>query len=128
MRSRQSSVKNKDKCLFRCICRWLKTKYEIHFFLLLLMLQLAKRKGQTVFSFFKLQQWQKSTQRNYIHCVAKGYAFFPVSTVKCLYSRGRESGREATPTSISIFDFYDIKTLWFEFGNDIFTGNKMPTL
>ena len=25
-------------------------------------------------------------------------------------------------------DFYDIKTLWFEFGNYIFTGFKMPTL
>ena len=30
--------------------------------------------------------------------------------------------------SFSIFDFYGIKTLWFEFGNYIFTGNKMPTL
>ena len=34
----------------------------------------------------------------------------------------REGGREATPTSISIFDSYGIKTLRFEFGNDIFTG------
>ena len=40
----------------------------------------------------------------------------------------REGGREATPTSNSIFDFYGIKNLCFEFGNDIFTGNKMPTL
>ena len=43
----------------------------------------------------------------------------------------REWGREeshSTPTSISLFDFYGIKTLWFEFGNDIFTGRKMPTL
>ena len=39
-----------------------------------------------------------------------------------------EGGRGATPTSISIFDSYDIKTLWFEFGNDITTGIKMPTL
>ena len=41
---------------------------------------------------------------------------------------GNEGEREASLTSISIFDFYAIKTLWFEFGNDIFTGNKMPTL
>ena len=41
---------------------------------------------------------------------------------------GNEGGRKVTPTSISIFDFYGIKTLWFEFGNDIFTGSKMPTL
>ena len=41
---------------------------------------------------------------------------------------GNERGKEATPTSISVFDFYGIKTLWFEFGNDIFNGNKMPTL
>ena len=40
----------------------------------------------------------------------------------------REGGRKATPTSISIFDFYGIETLWFEFGNDIFTGSKMLTL
>ena len=43
-------------------------------------------------------------------------------------ARMREGGREATPTSIAIFDFYGIKTLGFEFGNGIFTGNKMPTL
>ena len=41
---------------------------------------------------------------------------------------GNEGGSKTTPTSISIFDFYGIKTLWFEFGNGIFTGNKMPTL
>ena len=40
----------------------------------------------------------------------------------------REGGRKATPTSTSIFDFYGIETLWFEFGNDIFTSSKMPTL
>ena len=40
----------------------------------------------------------------------------------------REGGRKATPTSISIFDFYGIKALLFEFGNDIFTYFKMPTL
>ena len=61
-----------------------------------------------------------------IHCFANVYAVLPVSSVKCLCSRGWEWGREATPSSISIFDFYGIKTLWF--GNDIFTGNKMPTL
>ena len=36
--------------------------------------------------------------------------------------------REAKPTSVSIFDFNDIKTLLIEFGNYIFTGFKMPTL
>ena len=41
---------------------------------------------------------------------------------------GNEEGRKATPTSISIFDFYGIKALLFEFGNDIFTGFKMPRL
>ena len=52
-----------------------------------------------------------------------------VYNVKCLCSRGLEWGKEGgTPSSISIFDFYDIKTLWFEFGHDIFTGFKMPTL
>ena len=34
---------------------------------------------------------------------------------------GIEGGREATPTSISIFASYDMKTLWFEFGHDFFT-------
>ena len=41
---------------------------------------------------------------------------------------GNEGGREVTPTSISIFDFYGIKTLWFEFGNAIFAGFKIPRL
>ena len=43
---------------------------------------------------------------------------------------GNERGRGATPTptSILIFDSYDIKTLWYEFGHDIFTGFKMPRL
>ena len=39
-----------------------------------------------------------------------------------------EGGRGATPTSISIFDLYDKRNLWFEFGCDIFTGFRMPTL
>ena len=52
---------------------------------------------------------------NYIHCVANVYAVCPVYNVKCL-------------CSISIFDSYDMKTLWFEFGHDIFTGCKMPRL
>ena len=48
-----------------------------------------------------------------VHCVAKVYAVLPVSTVKCLDfpEVGNEGGREATPTSISIFEFYGIKTL-----------------
>ena len=41
-----------------------------------------------------------------IYCVAKVYAILLVSTVKYLYS----GGREATPTNVSIIDFYDIKT------------------
>ena len=40
----------------------------------------------------------------------------------------REGGRKATPTRTSIVDFYGIMALLFEFGNDIFTGSKMPTL
>ena len=45
------------------------------------------------------------------HCVANVYEVLPVSTVKCLCSEGREWGREATPTSISIFDCYDMDLL-----------------
>ena len=41
---------------------------------------------------------------------------------------GNEGGRKATPTSISISNFYGIKAFSFEFGNDIFTGFKMPRL
>ena len=41
---------------------------------------------------------------------------------------GNEGGRRAKPTSIKIFDSYDIKTLGFKFGHDIFNGFKMPTL
>jgi hypothetical protein len=29
----------------------------------------------------------------------------------------REGGRVATPTSFSIFDSYDMKSLWFKFGH-----------
>ena len=53
-----------------------------------------------------------------IHCAEKVYAVLPVSTVKCLCS----GGQEATLTSISIFDFFDIKALWFGSGNYIYTG------
>ena len=40
----------------------------------------------------------------------------------------REGERVATPTSFSIFDFYDMKSLWFKFGHDIFAGFKMARL
>ena len=47
-----------------------------------------------------------------VKCVAKVYAVLHVSTVKCLYSGGQnEGGRKAAPISISLFDFYDVKTL-----------------
>ena len=62
------------------------------------------------------------------NCVANAYAVWPLYDVKCLCSRRWDWGREALPTSISIFDSYDMKTLWSEFGHDIFTGFKMPTL
>ena len=42
---------------------------------------------------------------------------------------GQKAGIEkggATPTSISIFDSYYMKTLWFKFGHYIFSGFKMP--
>ena len=42
----------------------------------------------------------------YLHSVAKVYAVFPFYDVKCLC------------------DFYGVKTLWFEFGNDIFNSFK----
>ena len=41
---------------------------------------------------------------------------------------GNGGGMGAKTTSISIFDSYDIKTYKFEFGHDVFTGFKMPTL
>ena len=41
---------------------------------------------------------------------------------------GNEEGRVATPTSISIFDICDMKTLWFKYGHYIFAGFKMPRL
>ena len=31
-------------------------------------------------------------------------------------------GNPATPTSFSLFDSYDMKSLWFKFGHDIFAG------
>ena len=40
----------------------------------------------------------------------------------------REGGEPLPLAFQYIFDFYDIKTLRFEFGNDIYTGFKMPTL
>ena len=39
-----------------------------------------------------------------------------------------EGGRVATPISISIVDFYDMKSLWLKFSQDVFTGFKMPRL
>ena len=37
----------------------------------------------------------------------------------------REEG-VATPTRVSIFDSYDMKSLWFKFGQDIFADFKLP--
>ena len=66
--------------------------------------------------------------------------FICLRTLACLLSKmpifqwvgmkegGNEGGREATPTSISVFDSYDMKTLWFKFDHDIFSGFKMPRL
>ena len=46
-----------------------------------------------------------------LHSVAKVYAVLPFYDVKChVLEGGNEGGRKATPTSISIFDFYGIKT------------------
>ena len=42
-----------------------------------------------------------------LHCVANVYAVLPFYNVKYLCS----GEREATPTSISIVDFYGIRTL-----------------
>ena len=39
-----------------------------------------------------------------------------------------EGGRVATPTSFLLFDSYDMKSLWGEFGYEIFTGFKMAVL
>ena len=39
----------------------------------------------------------------------------------------REGGKPL-PLALQFFDFYGIKALLFEFGNDIFTGFKMPRL
>ena len=41
---------------------------------------------------------------------------------------GNEGERAATPTSISIFDFHDMKSLCFKFGHDIFTAFKIARL
>ena len=39
-----------------------------------------------------------------------------------------ERGSVATPTSFSLFESNDIKSLWFKFGHDIFTGSKIASL
>ena len=41
---------------------------------------------------------------------------------------GNEEGRVATPTSFSIFNSYDMKSLRFKFGHDILTGFKVARL
>ena len=55
-----------------------------------------------------MKNWAEQLEENLpytaVHCVANVYAVLPVSTVKFLCS----GGREATPTSILIFDFYGI--------------------
>ena len=51
----------------------------------------------------------------------------PFYDVKCLCSGEREGGKPL-PLAYQYLIFMVLKTLGFEFGNDIFTGNKMPTL
>ena len=61
-------IQNQEQMLVSLHMPVTKTKHEIQnfYFLLFLMLQFEKRRGQTVFSFFKLQHRQKSKQGNYI--------------------------------------------------------------
>ena len=86
--------------------------------------------NQTTYNLTLWLLWFLDNIIGHLDCVAKLYAVLPVSTVKyfnilkCLYF----GGREEPLTNISIFNFYDIKNMWFEFGNYIFTGFKMPTL
>ena len=50
--------------------------------------------------------------KNNVHSVSSYYAVLPFYDVNCLCSRGgHERGREATHTSLSMFDLYGIKTL-----------------
>ena len=49
---------------------------------------------------------------DYIHCVANVQAVWPFYGVNSyVVEGGNERGREASPTSILIFDFYGTKTL-----------------
>ena len=66
------------------------------------------------------QVWQQLYCIAYICAVNYVYAY--------VQEGGNEGGRGATPTSISIFDSYDMKTLWFIFDHDIFSSFKMPRL
>ena len=60
-----------------------------------------------------------------IYTLLQKYTQFCLFMMKNAYVlEGRnERGKKATPTSTSIFDFYGIKALLFEFGNAIFTLN-----
>ena len=51
-----------------------------------------------------------------------------VHKISFLRLKRQFSRRQATPTSFSIFDSYDMKSLWFKFGHDIFTGFKIASL
>ena len=51
-----------------------------------------------------------------IHSGQKCLPGWPVYDCCKMPEGGNVGGRGATPTSISIFDSYDMKTLWFEFG------------
>ena len=83
------------------------------------------RKNVTDFLYLVLHLAHKVTYTP-VRNVCPGW---PVYGGKYLYSRGQEWGREGvTLTSISVFDSYNMKTLWFKFGHDIFSGFKMPRL
>ena len=63
-----------------------------------------------------------------MYCRFGRISIFLIETSEYVSEGGNEGGRKATSTSTFIFDFYGIKALLFEFGNDIFNGFKMPRL
>ena len=62
-----------------------------------------------------------------VHCVAYLYAVWPIYNAH-VPEGWNEGGMEGPLPLAFQYLIVMIKTLWFEFGHDIFTGFKMPTL
>ena len=73
-----------------------------------------------------MNEWQPAQNTHRLKMFALGCLFMKQNAY--VPENRNQWGRVATPTRFSIFNSYDMKSLWFRFSHDIFTGFKLARL